>query len=169
MSSPDPNPSCPDALRPQFAALCWRMHGERPEVLLITSRDTGRWIVPKGWPMDGRTPAEAAAREAWEEAGVEGRVDADAVGCYSYDKALRRAAALPCVVQVFPLRVDRLVDDYPERRQRRRKWFSAVKAARKVDEPELRELILDFAAQGAGTAPETPEDRPIAGLTGGPE
>lgn len=160
--------------RTQFAALCWRMHGDRPEVLLITSRDTGRWIVPKGWPMDGRTPAEAAAREAWEEAGVEGRVAADALGSYFYAKALRRAAALPCVVQVFPLRVERLVADYPERRQRRRKWFSAAKAARKVDEPELRDLILDFAAQGAPDpapridAADLPPP-PTAGLTGGAE
>ena len=136
----------------QFAALCWRMRAGRPEVLLITSRDTGRWVLPKGWPMDGRSPDEAAAREAWEEAGVEGRAETVSIGRFSYDKILRNAAALPCAVDVFPLRVERLTDDYPERRQRRRKWFSPEKAARKVAEVGLRQLILDFSAGHSAVA-----------------
>ncbi|MEN9850080.1 MAG: hypothetical protein RL128_243, partial [Pseudomonadota bacterium] len=60
--------------RTQYGALCWRMHRGKVEVLLITSRDTGRWVIPKGWPIDGLAPAQTAAREAWEEAGVEGDI-----------------------------------------------------------------------------------------------
>ncbi|VDC31662.1 NUDIX hydrolase [Pseudogemmobacter humi] len=135
----------------QFAALCWRADstGGR-QILLITSRDTGRWILPKGWPMKGLSPSEAAAQEAWEEAGVTGEAEPEAFGRYSYDKLLRRADALPCEVQVFPLQVQGLAGNFPERRQRRRKWFSPEKAARKVAEPELRDLILAFAAAPGG-------------------
>ena len=132
-------------LRSQQAALCWRLHRGHPEVLLITSRDTGRWVIPKGWPMAGISAADAAAREAWEEAGVEGAVGADAIGFYGYDKLIG-GKALPCMVSVFPLRVARLADKFPERKQRRRKWFAAEKAARKVAEPELRALLHRFAS-----------------------
>ncbi len=143
--------------RSQLAALCWRMHRGRVEVLLITSRDTGRWIIPKGWPMDGFTQAEAAAREAWEEAGVQGGVRPDAMGFYSYDKVLK-AGSIALMVAVYPLRVARLADKFPERKQRRRKWFPADKAARKVAEPELRRLLAavgdDPTLLGAGPGGE---------------
>ena len=68
------------AARTQYGALCWRMHRGKVEVLLITSRDTGRWVIPKGWPIAGLAPAETAAREAWEEAGVEGDIADDGLG-----------------------------------------------------------------------------------------
>ncbi|MCB6178838.1 NUDIX hydrolase [Rhodobacter sp. Har01] len=129
---------------PQYGALCWRMHGGKARVLLVTSRDTGRWIIPKGWPMAGFVPAMAAAQEAWEEAGVEGRVDGASLGVYSYLKLRPAAKDVTCAVEVFPLRVDRLQRRYPERGERRRKWFAPEKAARKVGEPELRALILAF-------------------------
>lgn len=135
-------------LRSQVAALCWRMHRGHPEVLLITSRDTGRWIIPKGWPIDGLSASGSAAREAWEEAGVEGAVSDTTLGYYSYDK-ITRGRALPCMVTVFSLRVARLADRFPERKQRRRKWFAADKAARKVAEPELRVLLAGLAAEPA--------------------
>ncbi len=130
--------------RSQYGALCWRMRRDRVEVLLITSRDTGRWVIPKGWPMAGLAPEAAAAREAWEEAGVEGAVDGASAGCYTYQKVLGPTNAVPCEVAVFGLRVARLVAQFPERKQRRRKWFSVAKAARKVWEPELRSLMLGF-------------------------
>jgi len=129
----------------QFGALCWRLHRGQVEVLLITSRDTGRWIIPKGWPHDGRTPAGSAAEEAWEEAGVEGQVAEAPLGLYSYDKVLKPGVAQPCVVTVFALRVARLRRRFPERGERRRKWFAAIKAARKVAEPELRALLTEVA------------------------
>ncbi len=136
----------------QFAALCWRMNDDQRQVLLITSRDTGRWVVPKGWPMNGRSASEAAAIEAWEEAGVKGSVGEAPVGVYSYDKTMPRKDPLPCVVEVYPLQVDRIAANYPEKNQRRRKWFSLHKAATKVKEPELRSLILDFAGRIATDA-----------------
>ncbi|MFN3846845.1 MAG: NUDIX hydrolase [Paracoccaceae bacterium] len=128
----------------QCGALCWRMHRQRIQVLLITSRDTGRWIIPKGWLMDGKTPADAAAVEAWEEAGVTGKVSADLLGVYAYDKIRDPHDALPCIVTVFALRVAALADKFPERGQRRRKWFNATKAARKVAEPELRGMLANL-------------------------
>jgi 8-oxo-dGTP pyrophosphatase MutT (NUDIX family) len=126
----------------QVAALCWRKHRDTVEVLLITSRDTGRWVLPKGWPMEGRTGPEAAAIEAWEEAGVTGQVVQDALGYFGYDKVINADLAHPCMVAVYPLRVTSLSRAFPERKERRRKWFSAEKAARKVEEPELRTLLL---------------------------
>ena len=76
--------------RLQVAALCWRRSGKGLRILLITSRDTGRWVIPKGWPMRNRTDAEAAAREAYEEAGLRGIVAERSIGLYTYRKAARR-------------------------------------------------------------------------------
>ncbi len=129
---------------PQVAALCWRLRESRPEILLITSRDTGRWILPKGWPMEDRSAAEAAAQEAWEEAGIRGVVTAEAMGQYTYAKTRPDADPLTCMVHVFEIKVGSLAKTYPEHRQRKRKWFSPEKAARKVAEPELQELLRNF-------------------------
>jgi 8-oxo-dGTP pyrophosphatase MutT (NUDIX family) len=132
-------------VRTQFAALCFRGKGANTEVLLVTSRTTKRWIVPKGWPMPGMTPVEAARQEAWEEAGVKGRMSTACTGIYSYTKILEEEGDnLPCVVAVFALKVDKIANDFPERKERRRKWFSLKSAAAKVDEPELAQLILNF-------------------------
>jgi 8-oxo-dGTP pyrophosphatase MutT (NUDIX family) len=144
---------CGMAALNQFGALCWRRHGKGHEVLLITSRDTGRWVIPKGWPMREMTPPEAAAREAWEEAGVQGTTTTRGLGFFAYRKGLAPDRALPCVVEVFALKVDRLADSYPEKGQRRRKWFRPEKAAKKVDEPDLRQLILAFVPPEAEAAP----------------
>lgn len=130
-------------VRSQFGALCWRMNKGKCEVLLISSRNTGRWVIPKGWPMDGMTPAEAAAQEAWEEAGVSGRISDRAVGVYSYVKPLD-TTRLPCLAMVFPLKVKTVHDTWPEKSQRTRRWFTQRKAATKVDEHELRQLITQF-------------------------
>ena len=131
--------------RQQSGALCWRMRGAKPEVLLITSRDTGRWVIPKGWPIRSLSLAESAAVEAWEEAGVKAEKTAESLGVFHYQKGLGPDRAVPCQVEVFSLRVDRLAERYPEKGQRRRKWFAPEKAAKKVGEPELRQLILSFA------------------------
>lgn len=93
--------------------------------------------------MDGLTPSEAAAQEAWEEAGVTGSVSDQSAGVYSYIKPLDRSD-LPCLVMVFPLQVKTLHDRWPEDSQRKRKWFSPKKAAQKVNEAELKQLILKF-------------------------
>ena len=132
------------AVRTQFGALCWRVRADKLEFLLVTSRQRKRWIVPKGWPVDGATPAEAAKTEAWEEAGAKGKVSPVCLGIYSYNKYLDKKDVLPCVVAVFPIRVKKTETSYPEMDERRRKWFSRKKAAKLVDEPELANMILNF-------------------------
>ena len=122
--------------RSQFAALCYRIKGNKVQILLVTTRRTGRWIVPKGWPMDGKTPAECAAQEAWEEAGVEGRAQDRCLGLYSYTKNVDQETGLPCVAMVYPVRVKSLSAKYPEAKERKRKWFSLRKATQVVGEPE---------------------------------
>ncbi|MCI2398893.1 NUDIX hydrolase [Aliiroseovarius subalbicans] len=130
-------------MRTQFGVLCYRIRDGKVEVLLITTRGRGRWIIPKGWPMDGETPAGAAATEAWEEAGVTGKLSHDLLGFYAYQKG-RGRDRMPCMVAVFPLRVKKLAKNYPEAGQRRRKWVSLKKAVNMVREPELRKLIKGF-------------------------
>jgi 8-oxo-dGTP pyrophosphatase MutT (NUDIX family) len=130
-------------VRTQFGALCWRRRNGEVQVLLVTSRRTRRWIVPKGWPMHGEAPADAAATEAWEEAGVKGRIGEMCIGIYTYAKDIEQSV-LPVVVAVFPLKVKDIEIDWPEKNERRRKWFSLKKAAAQVDEPELKALIRNF-------------------------
>lgn len=134
-------PGSEQPLYSQFGAICWRLNRGKVEVLLVTSRDTGRWVIPKGWPVDNLTAPASAAREAWEEAGVEGQVSEASLGVYTYDKRRLPKPPLPCAVMVFPLRVARMADKFPERKERQRRWFPARKAARLVDEPELREIF----------------------------
>lgn len=111
------------------------------EVLLITSRDTRRWVVPRGNPISGKSPAESAAQEAWEEAGIVGPVEAKEIGRYSYQKRRRFGIAVPAVVHLFRMNVAEERDDWPEKRQRERRWFAAEDAAAAVDEDELALLI----------------------------
>ncbi|RWR49929.1 NUDIX hydrolase [Sinirhodobacter ferrireducens] len=125
----------------QFAALCTRRKAGRIEVLLITSRDTGRWILPKGWPMAGKSGGETALTEAWEEAGVVGHLAGAALGSYGALKELVSGKPMPSRVEVHPVRVERLAAKFPEKGQRRRKWMTAKKAAKSVAEPELATLL----------------------------
>lgn len=133
-----------DDVRTQFAALCYRIRAGRTEVLLITSRRTGRWIVPKGWPEDDMTPADSAMKEAWEEAGVIGRAQNQCLGLYSYAKEIDPELFYPCVVMVYPVKVKSLAKQYPEQGQRKRRWYSPKKAALRVAEPELARILRDF-------------------------
>lgn len=129
--------------RKQIAALPLRW-GDRGdvEVLMITSRDTGRWIVPKGWTMDGIKPWRAAAIEALEEAGARGDVGRDAFGTYRYDKIMDDGSSVPVKVRVYPMLVERLASSWKEQDERTRRWFGAEAAASLVDEPELAELLM---------------------------
>lgn len=131
-------------VRTQFGALCYRVRSDKVEVLLVTSRRRKRWIIPKGWPADKATPAEAASTEAWEEAGVVGKVKSTCLGIFSYAKDIDEELTLPCVVAVFPVKAKKLETSYPEKSERRRKWFSRKKAAKLVDEPELAAMIRNF-------------------------
>lgn len=135
-------------VRTQFGALCWRKRADEIQVLLVTSRRRKRWIIPKGWPQDNATPAKAALTEAWEEAGVDGKVKPVCLGIYSYNKDLMEGSLMPCVVAVFPVKVKKLLGSFPEKSDRRRKWFSLEKAAKKVDDPELSVLLANFDPAG---------------------
>lgn len=145
MKSLDRIASDGDVVGTQYGALCYRVSPKgRVEVLLITSRDTGRWVIPKGWPIAGRDAAGGAAQEAWEEAGVRGRIEGACLGLFSYGKVTDDRSVLPTVVAVYPLRVESMAQDFPEQGKRRRKWFTPAKAAARVAEPELASLIAGF-------------------------
>jgi 8-oxo-dGTP pyrophosphatase MutT (NUDIX family) len=111
------------------------------EVLLITSRETRRWVVPRGNPIRGKSPAESAAQEAFEEAGIHGPVDPEAVGHYSYKKRRRFGIVVPALVHLFRMTVVEESEDWPEKAQRERRWFAAGDAAAAVHEAELAHLI----------------------------
>jgi 8-oxo-dGTP pyrophosphatase MutT (NUDIX family) len=131
----------------QYGALPYREGRSGLEVLLVTSRETRRWIIPKGWPQSGLPPHRAAANEAFEEAGVVGKIGKKTIGSYWYDKTLESGAAVRCKVRVFPLRVTRQLKKWPEKRQRRARWNSPVQASRRVRETYLRQIIRSFVRQ----------------------
>ena len=137
----------------QVAALPMRRDDRgRLQVLLVTSRDTGRWVVPKGWPIDGLDPWEAAAVEALEEAGAEGAITAAPVGTFDYGKRLMRGKTLACRVLLYPLQVQRLRKRWKEDDERKRRWFSPSNAAERVDEPELRKILRGLSGKKAKVA-----------------
>lgn len=143
-------------VRLQYGALPYRRSdGGGIAVMLITSRDSGRWIIPKGWPEPGKSGSEVAAREAFEEAGLVGEAQAVPIGFYRYDKR-RRQGTVPCRVEVFLLDVADELERWPEWHQRRRSWFTPQDASALVEEAELKSLILEAptiaATTGTGTA-----------------
>jgi 8-oxo-dGTP pyrophosphatase MutT (NUDIX family) len=111
------------------------------QVLLVTTRNTRRWIVPKGWPIPNHAPPECAAREAFEEAGVEGTVGAEPLGAFTYEKLLKSGETVTCSVEVFPLAVARQRRAWPEKRARQTDWCSIEEALSRIAEPELRSII----------------------------
>jgi 8-oxo-dGTP pyrophosphatase MutT (NUDIX family) len=136
----------------QVAALPFRVNGTALEILLVTSKHNRRWIVPKGWPVEGGAPQACAAREALEEAGVSGDVERIPIGFFHYFKTLKRNVIVPCKVVVFPLRVTRWRKTWAEGDARDRRWCSIDEAVAAVAEPELRRLIRKFASRD-GTRP----------------
>ena len=132
------------APRAQYGALPWRMSDTGVEILLVTSRDTRRWVIPKGWPMKGRKPHIAAAIEARQEAGLRGKIEKNPIGAYDYEKRLKNSVSVTCRVEVFPLLALKQSKSWPEKNQRATHWFPVAIAAEQVDEPELREIILAF-------------------------
>jgi 8-oxo-dGTP pyrophosphatase MutT (NUDIX family) len=136
----------PDSVLHQAGVLAYRVEGGELQVLLVTSRDTGRWVIPKGNIDPGHTPAQAAAREAYEEAGIKGRIKGSLpLGFFTCFKRVGEGRSQATTIEVYPMRVDRLVRKWPERGQRTLTWFEASAAARAVDEPGLAQLILRLA------------------------
>ncbi|NBB65420.1 NUDIX domain-containing protein [Pseudomonas sp. ODNR1LW] len=130
----------------QVAALPWRFGVSGLEILMVTSRETRRWVIPKGGRMTGKTDAEAAAQEAVEEAGVRGAISPASFGHFRYSKIVRSGDLRTYVVAVYPLEVLIQLGDWPEAHQRERRWMTQEDAAAAVNEPDLAQLIRDFAA-----------------------
>ena len=114
------------------------------EVLLVTSRRTRRWVVPKGWPWRKTGDHDAAAGEAWEEAGIKGRVRKKSIGTFEYPKLDARKPGL-LEVKAFLLEVAEEAAKWPEAKERRRKWFRPRRAALLVAEPGLKKLLRDLS------------------------
>lgn len=125
----------------QVGALCLRGETAAREVLLVSSLRTGRWIIPKGWPMRDKSLSQAAEIEAWEEAGACGVIERKPMGFYTYLKDRGKKLGITCEVHVFEMRDVCLTDTYPEHARRERKWVSVSEAVKLVDEPELRKIL----------------------------
>ena len=128
----------------QFAAMPYRLVQDELRILLVTSRDTRRWILPKGRPEKGIPSYEVAALEAFEEAGVSGRVSSRPIGRFSSVKHLRSGREIPTWVQVYLLDVETEHNDWPEMGQRERQWATPDTAAGLVQDNELVTLIHKF-------------------------
>jgi 8-oxo-dGTP pyrophosphatase MutT (NUDIX family) len=111
-------------------------------IMLITSRETGRWVIPKGWPVPKLKPREAAMREAYEEAGLIGKVLSKSVGSYQYPKRFTSGVSVSCDVKVYLMAVEQQVEAWPEKDQRRTRWFDPLTAASIVDEKGLADIIF---------------------------
>jgi 8-oxo-dGTP pyrophosphatase MutT (NUDIX family) len=125
----------------QSGALPILVQGDATYVVLITSRETRRWVIPKGWIEPGEAPHLSAAREAFEEAGLEGTAEPTSLGSYTYGKRMPHGLVTPCEVLVYPFAVTRLLRQWPERRQRTRRLFSPAAAAEVVQEAGLAEIL----------------------------
>ena len=125
----------------QYAALPYVVLPGRVDVCLLTSRDTGRWIIPKGWPKRRLTPFQLAEREAREEGGLVGAISTTPIGTYTYRKKLHILAHVQCRVDVFPMLVDQQKLKWPEAGQRELSWFPHDVASQKVNESDLANLI----------------------------
>ena len=132
--------------RKQIAALPVRRDEKGAlRVALVTSRETRRYVIPKGWPMAGRKDHAAAAQDAREEAGLKGKIGKKPIGSYTYEKR-QRGGTVPVKVKVFLLEVVEELEAWPEQGERKRVWLSPAKAAASVDEPELAEIIMALEA-----------------------
>ena len=140
----DQPPRAQPAERRQVAALPWRRGADGIEIMLVTSRETRRWVTPKGGRMAGLSDAQSAAQEALEEAGIEGVIGDAPLGTFRYLKILKRRAPRWCVVAVHALEVRIEHETWHEQAERERVWISRDEAVRRVDEPDLKALIAAF-------------------------
>ncbi|MBS9478422.1 NUDIX hydrolase [Ancylobacter radicis] len=132
----------------QVAALPYRVSPEgQLQILVVTSRETRRAVIPKGWPMKNHKDWKSAQIEAWQEAGIVGEVSRKKLGQYRYWKRLESNFAL-VKVSVYPLAVHRQMEDFPERGDRLHVWMAPEDAALIIDETDLGALISAFAQSG---------------------
>jgi 8-oxo-dGTP pyrophosphatase MutT (NUDIX family) len=109
-------------------------------------------MIPKGWPMAGKSLSDSAAQEAFEEAGIKGKIDAQPIGTFRHVKQHLLFGRLEVDILVHPMAVERELGDWPEKGERQRKWFGLDEAAERVDSEELRAMILEFG-KGLARAP----------------
>ncbi|PKU24185.1 NUDIX hydrolase [Telmatospirillum siberiense] len=129
----------------QYAALPFRVEGGELLIMLVTSRETHRWIIPKGWPEKNLKPYQVAETEAYEEAGLRGGIVKTPIAAFEYQKILGPKQKVTCLVDVFPLKVREILDSWPEQTQRKRAWMRPEEAAAAVVEKGLKRLLLAFA------------------------
>jgi 8-oxo-dGTP pyrophosphatase MutT (NUDIX family) len=134
------------AVRVQYAALPYRFdQAGTLQVLLVTTRQSKRWILPKGWPIKDLRPPRSAAREAFEEAGVRGKVGAKSIGSFKYDKMLdEQGIAVQCEVKVYPLLVKRQSAEFAEVGQRLSQWAELDKALSLIEESGIKAIVTAF-------------------------
>lgn len=136
----------------QYGVLAYKMADDGdPRFLLITSRSTKRWVIPRGNPIKHLSPWQAAMQEAYEEAGLSGYVSPAEIGTYHYEKWRRKRPNDDAEVHVFPLYVTEQSSSFPERHQRTRRWFTREEAIEAVDEDSLKTLIRDFVPPPVST------------------
>jgi 8-oxo-dGTP pyrophosphatase MutT (NUDIX family) len=135
----------------QAAALPFRLSDAGYELLFVSTKRRGRWLLPKGWPKKGEALTTAAAREAREEAGVNGVISPESIGSYRYRKNMLQGYEVPCDVVVFPFRVDSEESAWCEGDTRARRWCKLADAPDFCDEPGLSRLLeqLDPDSQAA--------------------
>ena len=133
----------------QVAALPWRMRDGKIEVCLVTSRGTGRWILPKGWPEKHLTHAEAAAVEAYEEAGLRGTAEPEPCGSFTASKGVEPGLQLNVRLEVFLMAEPEQLKKYPEKGERKVRWMALEQAIEATDEPGLKELLRSLKQSGA--------------------
>ncbi|MEM9108258.1 MAG: NUDIX hydrolase [Pseudomonadota bacterium] len=133
--------------RLQIAALCMRPGETENEILLVSTRDTGRLILPKGWPEADKQDYETAATEAYEEAGVVGKTDPHALGTFSSYKGQSDGSKVPTRVLVFKLQFERQLSKFPELGQRHCLWLPFSEAVNQANENSLKRFLRHHRAE----------------------
>lgn len=137
----------------QYAALPFILRDNELYVMLITSRETGRWVIPKGWPEKDMTPSQVAAHEAYEEAGLKGEMTTTPFATFDYLKRLSNKKRKRCTVLVFPMAVHEELSEWPEMTQRKRQWMRPAEAAQHVAETGLIEMFTQLTGAVGRAAP----------------
>ena len=129
----------------QVAAIPFKYEPDSLKVLLLTTRKTGKWIVPKGWPIEGLNFSQSAEQEALEEAGVKGLISKHPIGDFIYHKKIAPRRKVPCTVLTYGLHVTDQMSEWIEKGQREILWCSLLGAAKKVKNTGLRDIFQNIS------------------------